>query len=182
MENRRFKNLLSVSEVSEYLNIPLKSVYYLTEKGKINGIKIGKHWRYHLEEIENYYVYGTNKKSLFPLQKSTAILERRYCPRINCNLRCQYKIDIPFLKEFSSVGDIRDISGNGIFLYCKPDAISQLEIDDPINLDFYLTLEKGEMIKMAASGRIVRKVSDGAGVKFRTIDKGLKDLILKFVG
>ena len=41
--------IMSIQEVSEYLNIPVSTVYYLAQKGKIKGAKFGRHWRF-LEE------------------------------------------------------------------------------------------------------------------------------------
>jgi len=41
-----FQKILTVAEVSQYLKIPISTLYELTRKGKIRGIKIGRHWRY----------------------------------------------------------------------------------------------------------------------------------------
>src|SRR6202030_4290357 len=38
-------NLLTVKETSEYLRIPLPTVYYLVQRGKIPPIQIGGRWR-----------------------------------------------------------------------------------------------------------------------------------------
>jgi excisionase family DNA binding protein len=38
-------NLLTVKETSEYLRIPLPTVYYLVQRGKIPAIQIGGRWR-----------------------------------------------------------------------------------------------------------------------------------------
>jgi len=38
-------NLLTVKETAEYLRIPLPTVYYLVQRGKIPGIQIGGRWR-----------------------------------------------------------------------------------------------------------------------------------------
>jgi excisionase family DNA binding protein len=38
-------NLLTVKETAEYLRIPLPSVYYLVQRGKIPAIQIGGRWR-----------------------------------------------------------------------------------------------------------------------------------------
>lgn len=207
MHNKKFNKLLSVSEVSKYLCIPLKSVYYLTETGRIKGIKIGKHWKYHITDIENYYEYGTDKNkmpdiALNQAEKGTDRIERRDSPRINCNLQCRYKIGIPSLKEFSSTGTIRNLSVSGIFLHSEPnpcvpplctwagrtqelgesDDLSQIDVGDPINLDFCFVPESGARIGITVSGRVVRKVTDGLGIKFRGIDEKARDSITKYVG
>jgi excisionase family DNA binding protein len=38
-------NLLTVKETAEYLRIPIPSVYYLVQRGKIPAIQIGGRWR-----------------------------------------------------------------------------------------------------------------------------------------
>jgi excisionase family DNA binding protein len=38
-------NLLTVKETAEYLRIPLQTVYYLVQRGKIPAIQIGGRWR-----------------------------------------------------------------------------------------------------------------------------------------
>ena len=37
--------LLTVKETAEYLRIPIPTVYYLVQRGKIPGIQIGGRWR-----------------------------------------------------------------------------------------------------------------------------------------
>jgi excisionase family DNA binding protein len=38
-------NLLTIKETAEYLRIPLQTVYYLAQRGKIPAIQIGGRWR-----------------------------------------------------------------------------------------------------------------------------------------
>src|SRR2546430_14913355 len=38
-------NLLTVKETAKYLRIPLPTVYYLVQRGKIPAIQIGGRWR-----------------------------------------------------------------------------------------------------------------------------------------
>lgn len=38
-------NLITVKETSEYLNIPLPTVYYLVQRGQLPAIQIGGRWR-----------------------------------------------------------------------------------------------------------------------------------------
>jgi len=44
-------SLMTAEEVSRFLRIPLVSVYHLTRKGEVKGVKIGKHWRYQKDHI-----------------------------------------------------------------------------------------------------------------------------------
>ena len=46
--------LLTVEELSRFLRIPKPTIYYLSQKGEIPGIKIGKHWRYNRKTIEKW--------------------------------------------------------------------------------------------------------------------------------
>ena len=43
--------ILTIQELSEYLKVPLSTLYGLTQKGKIPAIKVGKHWRYLEKDI-----------------------------------------------------------------------------------------------------------------------------------
>ena len=45
MSETPIHNLLTVKETSEYLRIPLPTVYYLVQRGKIPAIQIGGRWR-----------------------------------------------------------------------------------------------------------------------------------------
>ena len=38
-------NLLTVKETAEYVRIPIPTVYYLVQRGKIPAIQIGDRWR-----------------------------------------------------------------------------------------------------------------------------------------
>src|SRR5687767_8846428 len=40
-----FPELMTTKEAAEYLNIPLPTVYYLVQRGKLPGIHIGGRWR-----------------------------------------------------------------------------------------------------------------------------------------
>ena len=45
MSQTPIHNLLTVKETAEYLRIPLPTVYYLVQRGKIPAIQIGGRWR-----------------------------------------------------------------------------------------------------------------------------------------
>ena len=45
MSETPIHNLLTVKETAEYLRIPLPTVYYLVQRGKIPAIQIGGRWR-----------------------------------------------------------------------------------------------------------------------------------------
>ena len=45
MSETPIHNLLTVKETAEYLRIPLPTVYYLVQRGKIPAIQVGGRWR-----------------------------------------------------------------------------------------------------------------------------------------
>ena len=45
MSETPIQNLLTVKETAEYLRIPIPTVYYLVQRGKIPAIQIGGRWR-----------------------------------------------------------------------------------------------------------------------------------------
>src|SRR3989338_3151532 len=48
---RQEEKILTIQEVSEFLKIPVSSLYALTKSGKIPAVKVGKHWRYLESEL-----------------------------------------------------------------------------------------------------------------------------------
>ena len=49
------KKVLTIYEVSELLRIPASTIYDLAKKGRIRGVKFGKHWRFLEEDILGYF-------------------------------------------------------------------------------------------------------------------------------
>jgi excisionase family DNA binding protein len=45
---------MTVGEVAAYLRIPRASVYKLAQKGKIPCQKVGRHWRFRREALEQW--------------------------------------------------------------------------------------------------------------------------------
>jgi excisionase family DNA binding protein len=45
------RKVLTVKEVSDYLKIPISTIYNLAREGKLRAVKFGKHWRFLEEEI-----------------------------------------------------------------------------------------------------------------------------------
>jgi excisionase family DNA binding protein len=46
--------VMTVEDVAGYLRIPKSSIYKLARAGQIPGLKVGRHWRFHRETIENW--------------------------------------------------------------------------------------------------------------------------------
>jgi excisionase family DNA binding protein len=59
MENNA-NEIMTVSDVADYLRIPVSSVYKLAQEGKIPGLKVGRHWRFHRGTLGKWIVSQTN--------------------------------------------------------------------------------------------------------------------------
>lgn len=46
--------VLTLAEVSEYLRIPVSTIYKLSREGALPAQKLGKQWRYHKEAIDEW--------------------------------------------------------------------------------------------------------------------------------
>jgi excisionase family DNA binding protein len=53
-EVRRSKRYLAVAEVADYLQLSMETVYMYARTGVIPATKIGKHWRFSLDRIEEW--------------------------------------------------------------------------------------------------------------------------------
>jgi excisionase family DNA binding protein len=49
-------DILNIREVSNYLKIPVSTVYKLAQGGKVPAVKVGKHWRFLKRDIELLFV------------------------------------------------------------------------------------------------------------------------------
>ena len=47
--------ILTIQEVSQFLRIPLSTIYLLAKKGQLPGIKLGRHWRFLESDILDYF-------------------------------------------------------------------------------------------------------------------------------
>ena len=55
------QGILTISELSEYLKIPKSTAYKLCQEGKIPSQKVGRHWRFRKNAIDN--LLENHKKS-----------------------------------------------------------------------------------------------------------------------
>jgi excisionase family DNA binding protein len=46
--------VLNIEELAEYLNISKSTLYKLAQGGHLPGQKIGKHWRFHRDAIDQW--------------------------------------------------------------------------------------------------------------------------------
>jgi excisionase family DNA binding protein len=51
-----FGEILNIKEVSDYLKIPVSTVYKLIQEGKLPAVKLGKHWRLMKRDIDRLFV------------------------------------------------------------------------------------------------------------------------------
>jgi len=55
-----FPQVLTIEEASKYLRIPLSTLYKLAQDGKIPCQKVGRHWRFRKETIDNWLDQNMN--------------------------------------------------------------------------------------------------------------------------
>ena len=46
--------VMTIDEVAAYLRIPRASMYKLAQRGKIPGQKLGRHWRFRREALDDW--------------------------------------------------------------------------------------------------------------------------------
>lgn len=54
MSNEKPLDVMTLNEVAEYLRIPRSTAYKLAQGGKLPGQKVGRHWRFHKEAVEDW--------------------------------------------------------------------------------------------------------------------------------
>ena len=50
-----YSEILNIKEVSEYLKIPVSTIYKLVQDGKVPAIKVGKHWRFMKKDLDHLF-------------------------------------------------------------------------------------------------------------------------------
>ncbi|WP_407272484.1 helix-turn-helix domain-containing protein [Radiobacillus sp. PE A8.2] len=48
------KEIMTVSQVAEYLQLSEMTTYKLVQEGKIPGFKIGRHWRVKRDDLDEF--------------------------------------------------------------------------------------------------------------------------------
>lgn len=54
--NNELSELMTVEEVSQFLRIPISTVYKLAKNGEIPALKIGRHWRFHRPLLDKWII------------------------------------------------------------------------------------------------------------------------------
>jgi len=47
--------IMTAKEVAQYLRIPLRTVYKLSQEGKIPATKVGRHWRFRKDLLDKWF-------------------------------------------------------------------------------------------------------------------------------
>ena len=47
--------VMTIGEVSEFLKIPVSTLYVLAQQGRLRGAKFGRQWRFLEEDILNHF-------------------------------------------------------------------------------------------------------------------------------
>ena len=50
--------IMTITELAQYLRISLSSLYKLAQDGKIPAQKVGKHWRFHKQTLTDWVAKG----------------------------------------------------------------------------------------------------------------------------
>jgi len=181
----RNPKILTVREVSDYLKIPLSTLYELTQKGKIKASKVGRHWRYLEEDILNY-LHGSESRE-------TCFDERRRHPRINTETRALLRILLYSKNGSGKEGVVTNVSEGGMrFVFSAeasrilaPEAgvFCEAEVGDPVRVLFTMGGEKNKALEL--DGRVVHKFKNGSisvGIKFKNISPEDRAFIREYVG
>lgn len=164
---------ITVKEASRYLGIPLSTTYDLIRAKKIRSIKIGGTIRCLTDDIKNYVRFGTNIASS---------QDKRRHPRINTEFSCYYSKDLQGHRETNVDGLIVNLSPEGIFMQKQNYEEEMINVDDPVIVRFKLAIGNGEIKDISVNGRVLRKQENGYAVKFRQMDKSLKEAIRQYIG
>ena len=158
---------MTAKEVSGYLRIPLSSLWSLTKKGKIRGVKVGKHWRYLDSDIQTF-IRG----------------ERRQHARINCEIPAKLTVLLSQKSPFEKQGLIRNLSQGGVFFdYQNGEKVTVPEVGDPVKIVFGMPEMGSSLLEL--KGRIVHHTSGSqsmVGIKFRDLSSNDQRTIHDYVG
>ena len=54
MSANRASSVLTIDELAEYLKISKSTLYKLAQEGSIPSQKVGKHWRFHKDTVDEW--------------------------------------------------------------------------------------------------------------------------------
>ena len=61
--------IMTIGELALYLKLSRSTLYHLARAGKVPGVKVGRHWRFHREAIDRWV---STENDLPPIQEEKA--------------------------------------------------------------------------------------------------------------
>ena len=61
--------IMTIGELAVYLKLSRSTLYHLARAGKVPGVKVGRHWRFHREAIDRWV---STENDLPPIQEEKA--------------------------------------------------------------------------------------------------------------
>jgi len=58
--------VMTIAELSKYLKISRSTLYKLAQEGKLPAQKVGRHWRFHREAVDEWLRQGNRPTSTEP--------------------------------------------------------------------------------------------------------------------
>jgi excisionase family DNA binding protein len=55
--------VLTIDDLAEYLKISKSTLYKLAQEGALPGQKVGRHWRFHREAVDQWLSHGATSKA-----------------------------------------------------------------------------------------------------------------------
>ena len=52
MAKKQPDTILTIDELASYMKLSKSSLYHFARAGKVPGVKVGRHWRFHKEAID----------------------------------------------------------------------------------------------------------------------------------
>ena len=74
------KKIMTVSELAEHLSVHRITIYRLLKGGALPGFKIGRVWRFDLDEIANWMASGKAERELIASDESLAPAREQPAP------------------------------------------------------------------------------------------------------
>lgn len=178
--------VMTAYEVSRLLKVPLSTLYGLSKSGKIKAIKVGKHWRYLSEEIDQYL---HSQERAFPSERKRFPFHagsdpKRLCPRINCELQATLTVMLKRKDGRDQPGLIFNLSESGALFVSEVFQID-IEVGDPVKIEFAIRTPEGIDRKIELMGRIVRYVPGERpkiAVKFKYLPSASQEVLRAYVG
>lgn len=142
---------MTAEEVKEFLKIPLSTVYGLTKKGKLKGVKVGKHWRYLKSEVEGRLV-GSGAFDQVARESEAEFAERRRSQRIDCEIPALITV-MRGRQQDTREGVIQNLSASGA-RFVMSDGENLVPIGAGVMINF--KLPTGPSAALELEGKVVR--------------------------